>query len=331
LKYYIAVDVGATNTRIALCSESKVLDKVVEPTPRSGNEYTIAEFIARKIEEKWGEFLNRVESIGVGTIGPLDIKRGIVVSAANLPIRTFHLLEPLVKRFKKPVYVANDAVSAAWGEKHYGAGIGYENLVYVTLSTGIGVGVVVDGHLLLGKMGNAHEAGHLVVNFESELPCGCGGRGHWESYAGGANLPRVARYVYEKTGVKTELAELIASGREVTAKTIFDYYRRGDELARRVVELFLKATAAGLASVINAYDPEVLILGGSVFLSNVDILYEKIVELVRENVVTEMPVIKPTSFGDDVGLYGALAIAAHTPSALKKVQDPLIAKLLSGK
>lgn len=328
MKYYIAVDVGASKTRVALCTESAILDKHVASTPREGDEYTIAELIASIAKSKWSSYLGEVAAVGVGTIGPIDIKQGRVVNTPNLPIRTFHLLEPLVEEFKKPVYVVNDAVAAAWGEKHYGVARGYENVVYVTLSTGIGVGVVVDGHLLIGKAGNAHEAGHIVVDFNSDMPCGCGGRGHWESFAGGANLPRVARKLLESTGLQTELAKAILSGSEVTAKTIFDYYRRGDELAKKVVELYIKATAAGVASIINTYDPEIVVLGGGVFLNNMDILLEPIVNLVKENAVTPLPEFKPTALGDDVGLYGALAIAVNTPLALKKVQDPAISRIL---
>ncbi|MEM1695211.1 MAG: ROK family protein [Desulfurococcaceae archaeon] len=329
MKYYVAVDVGATKTRIALCTAENVLDKVVEQTPREGNEYTVAEFIASTVRTRWKSYLDQVESVGIGTIGPIDIRRGRVVYAPNLPLHTFHLLEPLVEELRKPVYVANDAVAAVWGEKHYGYARNHDNVVYVTMSTGIGVGVIVDGHLLIGKAGNAHEAGHIVVDYSSDLPCGCGGRGHWEAYAGGANIPRLARYVYEKTRVKSHLGELLERGEDITAKTVFDYYRAGDKLAELVVETIVKATAAGLASVINVYDPEIVILGGSVFLNNVDVLYEPVANLVKNNIVTEAPEFKPTSLGDDVGLYGALAVAAYTPETLKKIQHPLIMEILS--
>jgi glucokinase len=322
------VDIGATKTRIALCDKGKIIDKQVYSTPREGGELVVAEFIIKAVMSKWSSEFEHVKSIGVATIGPLNIKEGRVVNTPNLPVRSFELLRPLARGFKRPVLVANDAVAAVWGEVHYGDAKGYKNAVYITLSTGVGCGVVVDGNLLIGKMGNAHEAGHIVVDFDSDLECSCGGRGHWESYAGGANLPQVARYLAEKYNVSSELAKTLRGGIPVDAKAIFEYYRRSDPLSKLVVDLYIKATAAGLASVINTYDPEIVIIGGGVFLNNVDILLEPLISMVRANIVTEMPIIKPTRLGDNVGLYGALALATNPPSVLLEIQRPVLQSVL---
>ena len=327
-EYYIAVDVGATKTRIALCTRYSVVEKVIYKTPRAGDEYTIANLISSTARKIWSNFLGRVIRVGVATIGPLDISEGKVVNAPNNPIRNFELLKPLVRDLRKPVFVVNDCVAAAWGEKVFGDASSSENFVYLTLSTGIGAGAVVDGQLLTGKMGNAHEVGHIVVDFNSDLQCSCGGYGHWEAFAGGGNLPRVAKYTVSKEKVESELARKVSMGVEIDAETIFEYYRRGDALAKRVLDLYVKATAAGLASVINTYDPDLVILGGSVFLKNVDVLYHQITRLIELNVVTGMPSIKPTRFGDEVGLYGALAVAVNTPVRVLKMQMPLIESVL---
>lgn len=329
MEYYIAVDLGATKTRIALCTRDGLIERTVYGTPRTGDENTIPNKIIEVIRNKWKGFLDKVEAIGIATIGPLDITQGKVIYAPNVPIHTFELLRPLVNEFRKPVYVANDCVASAWGEKLYGDAQGVDNFIYLTLSTGIGAGVIVDGHLLIGKIGNAHEIGHFVVDFDSDLRCGCGGIGHWESYAAGANLPQLAKYIIRKETIESELTVKILSGEEINSKTIFEYYRRKDLLAMRVVELFIKASAAGIASMINAYDPELITIGGSVFLYNVDILLEPIIRLTEKNVVTKMPVIKPTRLGDDVGLYGGLAIAVETPTKLREIQKPLIEKIIS--
>lgn len=300
-------------------------------TPRSGDKYTISREIVNVIKTKWRSELESVEAIGIATIGPIDIKRGSVVNTPNNPIRNFELIEPIVRELKRPVYVANDCVASVWGEKHYGDGGMYDNLVYLTLSTGVGAGVIVDGELLIGKDGNAHEIGHLVVDFNSDIRCGCGGRGHWEAYAGGANLHRVARVIMEKEPMlkDTELAMLLSRVDEVDAKTIFSYYRRGDELAKRVIDLFIKSTSAGLASLINAYDPELITIGGGVFLNNQDIILDPVVRFVKENIVTGLPIIKPTRLGEDIGLFGALALASKTPLKLKRIQDQVIERALS--
>jgi len=323
LDKYIAIDLGATKTRIALCSRDRILEKTVIPTPRSGGSETIAETIVAEIKSKWGNTLSQVRAVGVASIGPLDLRRGRVIKTPNLPFETIELLEPLRRLLSIDVYVVNDAVAAAWGEKHFGAGIGVENLLYVTLSTGVGGGVIVNNHLLLGKQGNAHEIGHLVVDYGSDLKCGCGGYGHWEAYAGGNNLPRVAAWLLSKepgSYSSSVLAERIRKGERVSSIDIFSNYRMGDSLARRVVEYLIKATGAGLASAINSYDPELVTIGGGVFLNNVDILLEPIIRETLRNIVTDPPVIKATSLGDDIGLYGALAIAVNPPEELLRLQ-----------
>jgi glucokinase len=329
-EYYIAIDLGATKTRIALCDKNGIIEKTVYYTPRQGNEYTIAESIHSKIVSMWGNKVDKIKALGIATIGPLDIKEGRVVRPANVPIRSFELLKPLVKTLKKPVYVVNDCVAAAWGEKYYGDAVNYENFIYLTLSTGVGAGVVVDGNLLIGKMGNAHEVGHIVVDFTSDLQCGCGGRGHWEVFAGGANVNKVLRYLVEKNSLNaySELKEKVLSGEQIDARKLFEYYRNGDPLAKKAVDIYIEATAAGIASIINVYDPELITIGGSVFLNNVDILYEPIVSRVKTNTITQPPIIKPTRLGDDVGLYGALAIAVHTPRKIAEIQGKMISRII---
>ncbi|MEM4834097.1 MAG: ROK family protein [Thermosphaera sp.] len=317
---YIAVDLGASKTRIALCSRNSIIEKIVEPTPRSGDENTIAEFIWKKVNHRFETYLNKVKAIGVATIGPLNIEKGRVVNTPNLPFKEINLLEPLTEFSGRQVFVANDAVAAAWGEKHYGLGRGFKTIIYLTLSTGVGAGVIVDDHLLIGKNGNAHEIGHIIVDFDSELECGCGGKGHWEAYAGGKNLPRVALWVSSKYKIRSTLYEYLTNNPEASAKEIFQYYKEGDPLAIHVVNLFVKASRAGIASIINSYDPEILILGGGIILNNRDILIEKLLDNLHADLVTAMPIVKITGFGDDVGLYGALALATHPPEELLKVQ-----------
>ncbi|MEM4880466.1 MAG: ROK family protein [Desulfurococcaceae archaeon] len=326
MSYYIAIDIGATKTRIAMCNVDGILEKKVLPTPRTGDEYTVARFLIENIEKSWGNSLGDVKAVGVATIGPLDIKRGRIINPANIEIRISEILGPLRTRLGKPVYVLNDAVAAVWAEKHYGDGQSYDNVVYITMSTGIGGGIIVDGNLLIGKNGNAHEIGHIVVDFNSNLRCGCGGYGHWESYAGGANIPKVAKHLYDIRGDNyysgSKLASMIKSGEPFDAKVVFDLFRNRDQLAIDVVNMYIKASGAGLASVINSYDPELITIGGGVFLNNADILLDPMIKRAVVDIITDKPVIKPTRLGEDIGLYGALSVAIDPPPALIRVQKP---------
>ena len=207
----------------------------------------------------------------------------------------------------KRIAFANDAVTAAVGEKFFGAGINYLNLVYVTISTGIGGGVYVDGSLLLGKQGNAHEIGHIVVDSSEEILCGCGKRGHWEAYCSGTGIPKYARLLSRK--YPDQWSQSILKDKEtITAKEVFDAYRRGDSFAETVIRGVKRFNAYGFATIVNMYDPEIITVGGSVALNNADILITDIEKEVEEYAINIVPRIITTPLGDKIGIMGALAL-----------------------
>lgn len=322
LSHVLAVDVGATKTRIALLDskDMKLLRKEVIRTPQEGDEDVVAGIIAEVAEHLITSLgLSGVVAVGVGTIGPLDIKRGCVVNPPNVRLRAFSLREPLVKRFNVPTYVVNDCVAAVYAEYMSGVGVGRDNVVYITISSGIGAGVIVDGHLILGKDGNAHEIGHLVVSYDSNIRCGCGGVGHWEALASGNNLWKFIGLLRDRWRGDSELYRLTSST-EVQAETLFRYWREGDDFAAYVVSELAKVDAAGIASVINAYDPEVISFGGSVMLNNPEFL-ALVLNHVDTYVTNRMPEAVVTRFGDDVVLYGAAWIAHKPPKELTRIQE----------
>jgi len=295
MQLFLGIDVGATWTRALLIDEAgHVLNRVKTRTGTNPVE-DIAQAVA-----SW-----RFDAVGVGSIGPLDLKAGWVINSPNSPSRQFPLVEPL-KRFGKPISVANDCVAAVWGEYVFRHAV--ENMVYITLSTGVGIGAIVNGVLLLGKDGNAHELGHAVIDFRSGRGCGCGGRGHFEAFAGGANMPKFYQEVTEEPPV--EPAE------------IFRRYRQGHEKAREFVELWVDAVAAGIATVAAAYDPELLLIGGSIALNNWDIIAGKLPGRLKEYLGVREPAIAQASFGDDEVAIGAAALAYRTPETLRKFGYP---------
>lgn len=318
-KLYLVVDIGATKTRLGIANDDGILEKRVYPTPVSGDENVFVNLIIHVVKTEFSRYIDRVEAISVATIGPLDLKNGRVVNTPNIPIKNFELLRPLKEHFNKPVYVVNDAVAGVYGEKYFGDARGFSNVVYVTLSTGVGGGVVVDDEVLLGKQGNAHEIGHIVVNYDSNIYCGCGGRGHWESYAGGANIPKLAKYLSSITKFNSEAYyKAVLNG--LNAPEVFTYYRLGDPFAKLVVEEIIEACVAGFSTVVNLYDPELVLIGGSVFLNNIDVLFARIVDGVSKNIVTGRPLFKPSKLSDDACLYGALAVAKKPPLKLMLIQ-----------
>jgi len=316
--------VGASKTRVGLFTIDpvKLINKKVVNTPEPKEPEDIANTILKLAKELLKESrvsLNDVVGACVGTIGPLDIRSGDVVNTPNLGFKSFKLREPLKKALGVPVYVVNDAVAGVYAEYMAGYGSAYDNVVYLTLSSGIGAGVVVDGNLLLGKDGNAHEVGHVVVDYSSGIRCGCGGLGHWEALASGSNVWKLVVKLSSAWSLGETPLLSLSRVRTVGMSELLEYWRKGDPFASHVVQELIKVNAAGIASVINVYDPEVFILGGSIALNNPDFIFE-IVDEVREYLVNRPPEFAITSFKDDVVLYGAAWIIVKTPKQLLKIQ-----------
>ncbi|MCG2880818.1 MAG: ROK family protein [Vulcanisaeta sp.] len=325
---YVGVDVGATFIRVGLVDEGgNVVDKLKVRQPTSGDENTVAEVIIRAIKDLTRS--RSIDGIGIGSIGPLDLRRGIVPLAPNAPIKRFKLVEPIIREFGVTVVLGNDAMAAAWGEYLFGIGRGVNNLVYITFSTGIGAGVIVDGHLLVGKDGNAHEIGHAVINVDSDIKCGCGGYGHWEALGSGANVPKVIRAFIRNRTYRSRLYERLMRNEDVTTEEVFQAYYEGDELARDFIDNFLmKIHAAGIATVMNAYDPELIVLGGSMALNHRELFRRGIEKYLGMYLAVNPARIEFTRFGDDVGIIGAAALVYKIPDSLRRFVDGYISTYL---
>lgn len=203
------------------------------------------------------------------------------------------------------------------GEHEFGAGKNLKNLVYVTLSTGIGGGVYADNNLLLGKDGNAVEIGHMIIDPEGKLKCGCGKKGHWEAYCSGRNIPNFVRLVLrEKFKVKNSLLfkQVGKDLSKLTTELLFNCARAGDKLALQLVEEIGKLNAIGFTNLINAYDPELITVGGGLALNNPKLILDSIKKYVEDYL--RVPEIKITPLGERIVLYGAAAAVFNPPKNL---------------
>lgn len=320
MEYVSGVDIGATKTRVGLFTlDCELLYVKTIPTPQEGDDTAIARAVVSEIRRLASAAGGRIVSVGVGTVGPLDIRRGDVTGAPNVRARSFRLKAPIEEALGVTTYVVNDCAAAVWGEYLVGAGRGGRNVVYVTLSTGIGGGAVVDGHLLFGKDGNAHEVGHMVLDYSGKFTCGCGGLGHWEGIASGANIPRTANILAnEWVGPETE-AYRRALGGSLAPEVLFSYWASGDPFAERLVRFLAEVDAAGLASTVNVYDPEVLTVGGSVATKNPG-FFELIVRGMGKYLINRAPRVLLTPLGDNAVLIGAAMIAIEPPPILARLQ-----------
>jgi glucokinase len=233
--------------------------------------------------------------VGIGCGGPLDAKRGVLLAPPHLagwrdvPVRSLAEHE-----FERPAALENDATAAAAAEHRYGAGIGTRNMVYLTISTGVGGGVVIDGALYRGATGNGGELGHVTVDWHGRACRGCGRRGCLEAYVSGTSI--------------SERAEEAGMG-PVTAADVAAAARAGDPVAVRVWNETVEALACGLTSIVNLFEPELVVLGGGVTRSG-DQLLAPVRRLVKEQAMAPAGAaaeIVPASLGDQVGVVGAAA------------------------
>ncbi len=278
----LAIDIGGTKTFMGIFdTELKSLKKL-----RTPKDLPLWKFILGNIDSD-------VDTISIATMGPLVISEGKIINNPHLPTKNQELARPLMEVLGRPVYIINDASAGAWAEyKAYGC----QDLVYVAFGTGIGVGVIVDGHLLLGKDGNAHEFGHVTLDLNSSLICGCGGKGHAEALLGGNNLPKLAASNGIEVDSSAKFFEEIYAGN----KTLYSVFR--------------DALLSFISSLSNAYDPECIVLGGGVFEKHKELYMNILRHLNRyEGIVVRVPKIKPAKFGELSALYGAAFLAVDKP------------------
>jgi glucokinase len=303
---FIAVDLGATNLRVATGDKNGIQRKISEKTDRVNGPNGVANQIIKMVKS-----LNpNPEAIGIGSIGPIDIKAGKIVRTSNLPFNDVSLVDPISVVFKTEVKLLNDCSAAVLGEHFFGAGKDTQNLVYITLSTGLGCGAIVDDHLLSGKDGNAHEAGHITIDPNSELRCGCGCIGHWEAFSSGVGIPKFLHLLIKKNNLQNRSSTLTQSDLlNLDSREIFKMANEGNTFVLNFLEELGKVNAQGFGDVVNIYDPELITVGGSIALNNPDLIINPIIKGIDKHLINRKPKICITPLGGDVVLYGALSYA----------------------
>ncbi|HMD79529.1 MAG TPA: ROK family protein [Nitrososphaerales archaeon] len=312
-KMAVAVDLGATRVRVCVGTKSSgIIRKAAKKMilSRRVDDY-LAQITAIMKDLTKHSAKGQLQGICVASPGPLDLKRGSLYHTPNLPYAEVPVVAALKDAFSVDTYLMNDANAAALGEWLWGAGRGHENLFYLTISTGIGGGAVVDGNLLLGKDGNAAEIGHTTIDSAGRMTCGCGRPGHWEGYCSGRSIPAFARLLGDELGDKEResMARSRLLRRRITdAAMVFDEARRGDPFAVRVVAEIGKLNAIGVANVVDAFDPEIVTIGGGVALNNPEAILPPIVKHLRAHAINRVPDVRITPLEDDAGLLGALSV-----------------------
>lgn len=258
----IGIDLGGTNIKAALVDGGgRVLRQESCPTALPRPAEAICEDVVRLCKQLIGGADGPVAGIGVGCPGTVDPETGVVLYANNLGWKQFPMGDFLAERLGLPVIMGNDANVAAFGEAMAGCAKDAQSAVILTLGTGVGGGVVLDGRLLTGYTGGASELGHMMIEKDGE-PCTCGCRGCLESYASATALIRHTKRAM--AAHPESRMNAIAKPEEVTGRTAFDAAAQGDAAARQVVEEYIQYLAVGIASLINIFFPEIIGLSGGV-------------------------------------------------------------------
>ena len=305
-KYGFGVDVGGTTIKMGFFETSgKLIDKWEIKTDTSNGGENILSDIAKAIDNKLaqeGISKNDVQGVGVGVPGPVNSK-GIVLKCVNLGWGVFNVEEELASLTGLKVKAGNDANVAALGEMWQGAGKGSEDMVMVTLGTGVGGGIIVDGKVIAGANGAGGEIGHITVNDDEIEACNCGQYGCLEQYTSATGIVRMAKRKLAKTDEETSLRSV----EELSAKIIFDEAKKGDKIAGELVEELGKILGSTLSNIAAVTNPEVIVIGGGVSKAG-QILIDTIHKHFIESVVHAC---KDTRFvlaglGNDAGVYGCV-------------------------
>ena len=304
MKYCFGVDIGGTTVKLGLfTTDGEIVDKweIKTRTENQGEAVLpdIAEALKEKLEEKKiGR--DEVEGIGVGVPAPVNAE-GVVQNTANLGWGYKEVKREMEELSGMRAEIGNDANVAALGEMWLGAGKGRKNIVMVTLGTGVGGGIIIDGKPLVGAHGAGGEIGHLCVNYEETDHCGCGNTGCLEQYASATGITRLANIRLAKDDAKSVLRE-----QEVSAKTVFDAVKAGDAVAKEIAEEFGKYLGHAMANLAAVVDPSAIVIGGGVSKAG-----EVLIEYVEKNFIERAFFAnKDTEFvlatlGNDAGICGA--------------------------
>ncbi|HJB83145.1 MAG TPA: ROK family glucokinase [Candidatus Mediterraneibacter intestinavium] len=304
MKCCFGVDIGGTTVKMGLFEESgAIIDKWEITTDTSDEGKAILPNIAASIEKKLGEHeLDKEDILGIGAGVPAPVTAdGVVNGSANLGWNYKEVKKELEELTGLRAEIGNDANVAALGEMWKGGGAGEKNMIMVTLGTGVGGGVIIDGKMLVGQNGAGGEIGHLCVNYEETDKCGCGNRGCLEQYASATGIVRLAK---KKLG--QDLRPTCLNKEDVTAKDVFDAVKEGDEIAKKIAAEFGTYLGHALANLAAVTDPAVFVIGGGVSKAG-EVLISYIQKPYMERAFFANQNVRFTlaTLGNDAGICGA--------------------------
>lgn len=313
--YNIGIDLGGTNIVASVVDDKyNIIATGKTPTavPRPAEEiFDDIAAVCREAMDKAGLTIADISSVGLGTPGTVN-ENGIIEFANNLGFNNVPAREMLKERLGDlPIYIDNDANCAALGEAYAGCGNGSQNFVAVTLGTGVGSGIIVNGKIVTGVNCAGGECGHMVIVVDGE-PCSCGRKGCWEAYASATALIRQTRKAMEENP-DSIMHEVARQEGKVSGRTAFDAMRKGDIAAIKVVDNYIKYVACGLINIVNALQPEIICVGGGICNEGETLMkpLRRFVQAERYSIHSKIQThIMKAELGNDAGIIGASLLAS---------------------
>ncbi len=314
--YYIGIDLGGTNIKAGIVDPNSynIICKKSHPTPKG--EENIADVISdliHKLLEESNLSLDDIKHIGLGSPGTVNLKSGIIEKAENLGFYETDMKKLMAKRIDKTFYFDNDANAAAYGEAVAGAGKGCSHFVLVTLGTGVGGGIIINGEIYGGFSNCGAEVGHMLIKSGGNL-CSCGRHGCWEAYASVTALIKLTKekMLLDKDSIMWELCR--GDIEKVDGLTSFDGMRKGDKSAREVVSEYIENVACGIVNLIIMLQPQMLCIGGAISKEK-NYLLDPILEYYQREKFTVKKendtIIKTATLGGDAGIIGAALLGTQ--------------------
>jgi len=313
---FVGIDVGGTNVKIGLFdTELKLLCKTSVTTDADMGPKVVIDKMAKTVEEllaQAGLTLKDIIAVGIGTPGPAKYSEGIIIKSTNMPkFKNVPISRMLNEKLGAPIIFDNDANVACWGEYAVGAGKGVKDIVFFTLGTGIGGGIVSNGELVHGCDENGAELGHMIIYPDGRL-CNCGQKGCVEAYASADSTARRATEAIQ-SGAKSSLKKVLDQKGKITSKDVYQALASGDKLAKEITDGTAKALAITCVSMLHATEPKRIVFAGGMIAAGEPLL-NAIRRFFDENIWTikkEFVEICFATLGEDAGIIGAAALARH--------------------
>lgn len=308
--YTIGIDIGGTSIKAGLVDDGEIISRISKETDRLGGAEKLVEdiddIVSRIISENRIS-IEDISTIGIGIPGIVNKKNQVI--CVNLGIKNEVLAPKIKERFPlTEVKVENDANVAALAESRYGSMKGYDTGVMLTLGTGIGGGIIINGKPFSGAHGIGSEIGHIIIS-TNYFDCNCGNNGCFETFCSATAIIKYAQKLIDE-GRETLILSNVNSKEDITAKSVFDAYREGDAVAIKVINRFKEYLAIGIANIINFLDPEVISIGGGISNAS-DIMLDGLEMLIRKHVIfskEDIADIVIAKFKNDAGILGASAL-----------------------